>query len=90
MTDAPTETHAEEVEAKDLVDRVKAYARDASTKRIRITEPDGDLVLEIPLTVGAVAGGALVLAAPLLAALGAIAALVTKLKLEVVREVEKA
>ncbi len=56
---------------------------------MRITEPDGDLVLELPLTVGAVAGGALVLAAPLLAALGAIAALVSKVKLEVVRQADE-
>jgi hypothetical protein len=35
-----------------------------------------------------VAGGIITLAAPLLAALGALAALVTRVKLEVVREVE--
>lgn len=88
--DKNTETHTEEVEPKDLVQRVRDYAADAKTKHIRITEPDGDLVLEIPLTVGAVAGGAIVLAAPLLAALGAVAALVTRVKIEVARETEDA
>lgn len=83
------ESHTEEVDAKDLLQKVKEFAADARTKRIKISDPDGDLVIELPLTVGAVAGGALVLAAPLLAAIGAIAALVTRVKLEVIRDVEE-
>lgn len=79
-------TEEVEVAGAELVDRVKKLAADAQVRRIRITEPDGDLVLEIPLTIGAVAGGALVLAAPLLAALGALAALLTKVRIEVVRD----
>ena len=78
-----------EVAGADLVDRVKKLAAEGQVRRIRITEPDGDLVLEIPLTIGAVAGGALVLAAPLLAAIGALAAFVTKVKIEVTRDGEK-
>ncbi|WP_343082290.1 DUF4342 domain-containing protein [Ostreiculturibacter nitratireducens] len=78
-----------EVAGTELVDRVKKLAAEGQVRRIRITEPDGDLVLEIPLTIGAVAGGALVLAAPLLAAIGALAAFVTKVKIEVIREEEK-
>jgi hypothetical protein len=75
-----------EVAGAELVDRVKKLAAEGKVRRIRITEPDGDLVLEIPLTIGAVAGGALVLAAPLLAALGALAALLTRVRIEVVRD----
>jgi hypothetical protein len=75
-----------EVAGAELVDRVKKLAAEGQVRRIRITEPDGDLVLEIPLTIGAVAGGALVLAAPILAAIGALAAFVTRVKIEVVRE----
>lgn len=75
-----------EVAGAELVDRVKKLAAEGKVRRIRITEPDGDLVLEIPLTIGAVAGGALVLAAPLLAALGALAAFLTRVKIEVVRD----
>lgn len=75
-----------EVAGAELVDRVKKLAAEGRVRRIRITEPDGDLVLEIPLTIGAVAGGALVLAAPLLAALGALAALLTRVRIEVVRD----
>jgi hypothetical protein len=77
-----------EVAGSELVDRVKKLVAEGQVRRIRITEPDGDLVVEIPLTIGAVAGGAVVLAAPLLAAIGALAAFVTKVKVEVVREGE--
>ncbi len=43
-------------------------------------------MLEIPLTAGAVVGGALVVMAPVLAALGAMAALLAQVKLVVERE----
>ncbi len=69
-----------------LVATLRRLVAEGQVRRIRITEPDGDLVLEIPLTVGAIAGGAVVLAAPLLAAIGAIAALVTRVKVEIIRE----
>jgi hypothetical protein len=80
-----TWTEEIEVAGEELVARVKELAADAQVRRIRITEPDGDLVLEVPLTIGAIAGGAVVLAAPLLAVIGALAAFVTKVKIEIVR-----
>ena len=83
-----TKTWSEEIEvASDkLVERAKELASEASVRRLRIIEPDGDVAVDIPLTVGAVAGGALVLAAPILAILGAIAAFATKVRIEIVRE----
>ena len=41
--------------------------------------------MEVPLTAGMVVGGAVTIVAPLLAALGALAALLTRVKIEVVR-----
>jgi hypothetical protein len=70
----------------ELVASVKRLASDSKVRKIRITEPDGDLLVEMPLTLGAIAGGAVVLAAPLLAVLAAIAAFLTKVKLEVIRD----
>lgn len=86
--DEKTRTWVEEIEVKgeELVARVKAMAADNKVKRIRIVEPDGDVALEIPLTYGAIAGGAVVLAAPVLAILGALAAFVAKVRIEVVHE----
>ena len=79
-----------EVEGRHIIDKVKELARESRVKRLRVIEPDGDVAVDIPLSVGAIAGGAVVLAAPALAAIGAIAALVSKVKIEVVRESEEA
>lgn len=80
-----TWTEEIEVAGDQLVASVKRLAAEGQVKRIRITEPDGDLIVELPLTIGAIAGGAVVLAAPLLAVIGALAAFVTKVKIEVIR-----
>ena len=74
-----------ELVGDELVSTVKRLAAEGKVKRIRIIEPDGDIVVDMPLTLGAIAGGAVVLAAPLLAILGALAAFLTKVKLEIVR-----
>ena len=42
--------------------------------------------MTVPLTFGVVAGGLVAWAAPLLAALGALAGIVSRVKLEVIRE----
>ena len=83
-----TRSWIEEIEVKgdELVARVKQLAADNKVKRIRVVEPDGDIALEIPLTYGAIAGGAVVIAAPVLAVVGALAALVAKVKIEIVNE----
>lgn len=88
--DAKKKTFVEEMEVagEELVKRVKELAADSRTKRVRIIEPDGDVALEIPLHYGAIAGGAVVLAAPALALVGTLAALVARVKLEIVKEAE--
>lgn len=81
-------TWVEEVEVagNQLVDRIKELFQESSAKRVIIRAQDGKELMSVPLTLGVVAGGILTLAAPLLAALGAVAALVSKVKLEVIRE----
>lgn len=85
---AKKRTWVEEVEVagSGLVERVEALLQENSAKRVFIKTQDGKELLSVPLTLGVVAGGILTLAAPLLAALGALAALVSRVKLEVVRE----
>lgn len=75
-----------EVSSEKLKGKVEGLAAEASVRRIRIKEPDGDIAVDIPLTVGAVAGSAIVLAAPILALIGVVAAFFAKVKIEVVRE----
>ena len=81
-------TFVEEVEVtgQNLVERIKGLLQESNTRRVVIKSHEGNELMTIPLTVGAVAGGILALSAPMLAALGALAALVTRVKLEVIRE----
>ncbi|MEM7718536.1 MAG: DUF4342 domain-containing protein [Pseudomonadota bacterium] len=83
-----TRTWIEEIEVagEELVARIKQLAADNKVKRVRIIEPDGDIALEIPLTYGVIGGGAFALAAPVVAILGALAAFVAKVRVEVVHE----
>ena len=75
-----------EVSSERLKEKIESLAAEASVRRVRIKEPDGDIAVDIPLTIGAVAGGAIVLAAPILAIIGALAAFFAKVKIEIVRE----
>jgi hypothetical protein len=61
------------VSGEDLLSRVKELIRQGNIRRIIIKNEEGKSVIEIPLTLGVV--GAVL--APQLAAIGAIAALVT-------------
>lgn len=78
-----------EVAGSELLDRIKELMKEGNARRVTIRSSDGTELMTVPLTVGVVAGGLITIAAPLLAALGALAALVTRCKLEVVREVEE-
>ena len=69
------------VRGKDLVDKVKSLVHEGNVRRIILKDENGHTYLEIPLTIAAVG----VLAAPLVAALGAIAALVANFTLVVER-----
>ena len=78
-----------EVTGNRLVERVEELLQESSTKRVVIKSQEGKELMSVPLTFGMVAGGILTLGAPLLAALGAAAALLSKVKLEVIREEEE-
>jgi hypothetical protein len=69
------------VHSKDLVDKVKSILHEGNVRRIILKNEKGHTFLEIPLTVAAVG----VIAAPIVAAVGAIAALVANFTLVVER-----
>ena len=73
------------VSGSQLVDKVKELIREGNVRRVRIVH-EGRTLVDIPLTVGASVAAATVLLAPVLAAVGAIAGLVTDCTLEVERE----
>jgi hypothetical protein len=72
------------VRGKDLVDKIKALVHEGNVRRIILKDEAGHTFLEIPLTVAAIG----VIAAPLLAAVGALAALVTNFTIVVERSGE--
>ena len=69
------------VNGEELIKRVKELVAEGNVRRISIKSKEGKSLVELPLTVGVV--GALL--APALAAVGAIAALVTECTIEVTR-----
>jgi len=75
------------VSGSQLVDKVKQLIHEGNIRKVRLLH-GGKVVLEIPLTIGAPATAIVILAAPVLAALGAFAALVTECTIEV-EKVEK-
>jgi len=70
------------VKGEDLVDKVKRLIQEGNVRRLTIKDKTGKTIIEMPLTVGVV--GTVV--APPLAAVGAIAALVTECTISVERE----
>ena len=75
------------VSGSQLVEKVKQLIHEGNIRRVRVLH-EGRTVLEIPLSIGAPAAVAVALAAPVLAALGAFAALVTECTIEV-EKIEK-
>jgi hypothetical protein len=78
------------IDGDKVVEKVKQLIHEGNIRRVRIIH-EKRTVLEIPLTVGASAAAITILVAPLLAALGAFAALVTECTIEVekIEEEEK-
>ena len=72
------------VRGQDLVDKIKSLVHEGNVRRIILKDDKGHTYLEIPLSVAAVG----VLAVPMLAGLGAIAALVANFTLVVERAEE--
>lgn len=71
-----------EVKGEDLIKKVKELIHEGNIRRIIIKDKKGKSLIEFPLTIGVV--GALIV--PVLAAVGAIAALVSECSITVERE----
>jgi len=70
------------IAGKDLVEKVKQVIHEGNIRKVRVLH-EGRTMLEIPLSIGAPAVAIGIMAAPVLAALGAFAALVTECTIEV-------
>ena len=70
------------VDGDELVKKVKQLIAEGNVRRIIIKDKDGKTLIEVPLTIGVVG----MVLAPVLAAIGAIAALVTECSIVVERK----
>ncbi len=82
-----TSTERFTVSGSQLVDKVKQLIHEGNIRRVRVLH-EGRIVLEIPLSIGAPAAAIGIMMAPVLAAIGAFAALVTECTIEV-EKIEK-
>jgi CBS domain-containing protein len=73
MSDEKVKTEEYSVKGEDLVSKIKELAHEGNIRRLIIKNEEGKTLVDIPLTFGVVG----VLVAPQLAAIGALAALIT-------------
>ena len=85
MTEKKTTQEEFKVAGDDLLAKVKQLIAEGNVRRLIIKGKDGKTLIELPLTVGVVG----IVLAPVLAAVGAIAALVTECSIVVERTDEK-
>lgn len=81
MDSSQQKTEDFKVKGEDLIAKVKEIVNEGNVRRITIKDKDGKVLVTFPLTIGVV--GAVI--APVLAAIGAIAALVTECTISVER-----
>jgi hypothetical protein len=82
MTEEKSHTEEFRVDGEKLIGKVKEVIHEGNIRRIIIKDKEGKTMLEIPMTFGVV--GALI--APQLAAIGAIAALLTEATVVIEKE----
>jgi uncharacterized membrane protein len=71
------------VNGEELLKKVKQLIKDGNVRRITIKSKEGKTIIVIPLNIGVIG----TVLAPMLAAVGAIAALVTQCTITVEREI---
>ena len=73
------------IKGENLVKKVKDLVKEGNVRRISIKDKEGKVIAEFPLTIGVVG----TVFAPALAAVGAIAALLTECTIAIEREAEE-
>ncbi len=82
MSTATVTIEVIEVGGNALLAKIKELVHEGNVRRIKISNGEGESLIEIPLSVGVVG----VLLLPVWAAIGAIAAVVTEATIEIERE----
>ena len=84
MNEEKTFTEEIKVSGEQLVDTVKKLIHEANVRRVIIKNEEGKTLIEMPVSIAGVG----VILAPIVAAVGAIAAVVTNCTIVVVKEKE--
>ena len=73
------------IKGNQLVDKIKQLIHEGNIRKVRLLHGE-KTILEIPLSIGAPAAALGIMMAPILAAIGAFAALITECTIEVEKE----
>ncbi|MGJ3237217.1 MAG: DUF4342 domain-containing protein [Anaerolineae bacterium] len=74
-----------EMAGSELVGRVRQLIEEGNVRRLVIRNAEDEVLFVVPLTASMIAGGAMLVFTPILAAIGAAAAFLTRVKLQVIR-----
>jgi hypothetical protein len=85
MSEKPGRVEEFVVSGDTVVAKIKELLREGGVRRLSLQTEEGRTLIEVPLTLGLAGAVAGTLIAPVWAAIGAIAALVVKLKIVVER-----
>ncbi|HLV04448.1 MAG TPA: DUF4342 domain-containing protein [Actinomycetaceae bacterium] len=85
MNDSSTWYEEFKVSGDELVAKVRELVREGNVRRVYIKNEKGETVLEFPLTAGVAVTAIAAVASPVLVAVGAIAALLTRATIGVER-----
>ncbi len=75
-----------QVKGSELLGKIKELIKQGNIRKLILLKENGEVLFELPLTAGVAVGGALALMAPVLAAIGAMAALLTNVKVRIIRD----
>ncbi|MFT3944555.1 MAG: DUF4342 domain-containing protein [Ancrocorticia sp.] len=84
-SDSSSWTERIEVASEQVIDTLKKLVSEGNVRRVTLRKSNGKKLISVPMTAGAAIGGVAVLAAPMITAIAAVTALVTKVTLEIER-----
>jgi hypothetical protein len=90
MEEESKKSYSEEIYTygSKVTEKIKELVKKGNVRKIIIKKESGEVITEIPLNTGVAVGGILALAAPAVAAIGAAAGLMSRVKLEIIKTEE--
>ena len=84
-SDSSSWTERIEIASEQVIDTIKNLISEGNVRRVTLRKSNGKKLISVPVTAGAAIGGVAVLAAPMITAIAAVTALVTKVTLDIER-----